>query len=587
MSSSLSGRDDNNNSDDEDDRDSEEDHSSHKDAAAAGDDDKKKLKEESSKEEVKEEEHDVANGGPLTTSTGSTAEHMQVVVKEDEARLTEGGIGGGDAGGSDSFKETDAAALSPSPSPSPPPIKKEGSGKSGPARGTSATAAAAKKPTKRSTTTAKGRKKKPSDMPRRPLSAYNYFFREERARWLAESEQRAAHKDSAGGLFSAMGKAIAQRWKTLSDEEGRKYKDLAAEDMERYKKEMDEYHTAAARIRRLAESKASKAAAEADLEAARGDVQVDHPKGSGGGGGGGLSSYGIGAAGGGIDPYANQQDLLRSGGMAGAVGYGRGPDNADLLRMQQQQQAQGFPPGYAMGGMVDPALMAGMGAGGRPMMFQPRLNQPGMWNSYGGNPYLDAQPFGQPGGDPSTFGMLSGDPSGGAGGGGGPAGAVALRAQLFGMTPSPFMGQAMPGAPFDQGGGRWGGGMGGGGGAGGGHPQQQYLQAPSQSSQPQQQHASAMYGVPAGAAGMSNLYYGQGPGGDMGSAGPNPMDGGPGQLGGGGGGGPDGGGGGGMASRDDRMMMLQQLLGQQQQQQQQLQQQQAQGRDDPEDGTYV
>lgn len=91
----------------------------------------------------------------------------------------------------------------------------------------------------------KQRRKKPRDMPRRPLSAYNYFFREERARWLAEREK--SEEKEQGSLFSVMGKTIAQRWKNLASEEAQKYKDMAAADMDRYRQDMDEYHAESAR----------------------------------------------------------------------------------------------------------------------------------------------------------------------------------------------------------------------------------------------------------------------------------------------------------------------------------------------------
>lgn len=92
----------------------------------------------------------------------------------------------------------------------------------------------------------KAKRKKPPGMPRRPLSGYNFFFREERSRWLEERD--VAGKADVGNVFSAMGKAIAKRWKKLSPEDGKKYEHLAAHDMERYQREMYAYHSGTSRF---------------------------------------------------------------------------------------------------------------------------------------------------------------------------------------------------------------------------------------------------------------------------------------------------------------------------------------------------
>ena len=104
------------------------------------------------------------------------------------------------------------------------------------------------------------RKKKESPYgPARPLSAYNFFFREERERWLQERKQQqeqlqqrkqgspakrshlSAEKiDKSREVFSAMGKEIAKRWKALDDTERLKYKEMAEQDMVRYQRERQE-----------------------------------------------------------------------------------------------------------------------------------------------------------------------------------------------------------------------------------------------------------------------------------------------------------------------------------------------------------
>mmetsp|Transcript_14558 Transcript_14558/g.20550 ORF Transcript_14558/g.20550 Transcript_14558/m.20550 type:complete len:464 (+) Transcript_14558:206-1597(+) len=99
------------------------------------------------------------------------------------------------------------------------------------------------------------RPKKPKDMPRRPLSAYNIFFKEERAKILgsatAEGHPATAHDNDNedrktraphGKIgFENLAKTIGRRWKSLNPSHLERFKVLAHEDMERYRREMDEY----------------------------------------------------------------------------------------------------------------------------------------------------------------------------------------------------------------------------------------------------------------------------------------------------------------------------------------------------------
>jgi HMG-box domain len=87
-------------------------------------------------------------------------------------------------------------------------------------------------------------------------TAFNFFMRETKDEWLEKN--RPTHDLSKGSIFAAMTKAIASSWKTLSSEEADKYHKMAAHDSQRYKDEMEQYHTAEARMRRLTDGLAVK-----------------------------------------------------------------------------------------------------------------------------------------------------------------------------------------------------------------------------------------------------------------------------------------------------------------------------------------
>lgn len=98
----------------------------------------------------------------------------------------------------------------------------------------------------------KKRKKDIRDKPKRPLSAYNIFFKEERNRILenipdadakvpaASSRKRKKRPHGKIG-FESLAKAIGQRWQSLSVDELAIYKEKAQQDMKRYKAEMEVY----------------------------------------------------------------------------------------------------------------------------------------------------------------------------------------------------------------------------------------------------------------------------------------------------------------------------------------------------------
>jgi hypothetical protein len=123
-------------------------------------------------------------------------------------------------------------------------------------------------------------KKRPKDKPKRPLSAYNFFFKEERARILGAAAAAAAAaddeddddkdegtkdgEDSGKGdkvgkgddekgqrkgrsrphgkiSFEDLGRLISQRWQELNPEEVDYYKKKSDDDRKRYQEEMDDY----------------------------------------------------------------------------------------------------------------------------------------------------------------------------------------------------------------------------------------------------------------------------------------------------------------------------------------------------------
>ena len=83
--------------------------------------------------------------------------------------------------------------------------------------------------------------KKPKDMPKRPLSAYNIFFREQREIMCKEGGvSRGASKSgkSPGIGFAGLAKTIAVKWKEIPDGSRTPYTAQAAIEKDRYNKEM-------------------------------------------------------------------------------------------------------------------------------------------------------------------------------------------------------------------------------------------------------------------------------------------------------------------------------------------------------------
>ena len=101
----------------------------------------------------------------------------------------------------------------------------------------------------------KGRKK-PKDMPRRPLSAYNIFFKHERpaliSRYekgepqpdfdsnMAKAVEAGKNKDKAA-VFQAASRTLAERWKLMAPRERESFERQADEALKNYRKQITEY----------------------------------------------------------------------------------------------------------------------------------------------------------------------------------------------------------------------------------------------------------------------------------------------------------------------------------------------------------
>ena len=86
------------------------------------------------------------------------------------------------------------------------------------------------------------------EKPKRPLSAYNIFFKDERER-LLETMKASSHSNPSEKLgFAAMARTVAVRWREVDPTQKAYYDHLASLDQRRYKIEMDKWKAKKASI---------------------------------------------------------------------------------------------------------------------------------------------------------------------------------------------------------------------------------------------------------------------------------------------------------------------------------------------------
>jgi hypothetical protein len=93
-----------------------------------------------------------------------------------------------------------------------------------------------KKTRKRAVTTRRSGWKKPKDAPKRYVSAYNFFVKQER--------QRIRTRSDGKNNFTGLSKIIGQRWNCLTAKQREPYEIMTEKDIGRYREEMKTYEDA-------------------------------------------------------------------------------------------------------------------------------------------------------------------------------------------------------------------------------------------------------------------------------------------------------------------------------------------------------
>jgi hypothetical protein len=254
-------------------------------------------------------------------------------------------------------------------------------------------------------------KKKPKDKPKRPLSAYNFFFKEEREKilkvvlaeepskvdndpdsddFLDEAALGRLRKEGGKVSFEEMGKIIGQRWKNIEPDRMNKFSELAAEDTERYKKEMQSYNG-------RQEAKMRSEALKPPANFSRPDMQrppVGGQASAAAMGGMGYDMSGMNSA------FGNPAAAAAAAGMAGGYNpYSGGMEFMSYPGMQAMYGAYGGYPGMGAGGM---------GGGSPDGMGQAQGMDPNQYNRMYG--MMGGGMMGYGGGQPGDYGQGGMDP---------------------------------------------------------------------------------------------------------------------------------------------------------------------------------
>jgi hypothetical protein len=82
----------------------------------------------------------------------------------------------------------------------------------------------------------------PDRLTRRPLTAYNLFCQAKRSQIMSNDNSQHAHASAGQAQRQQRGESIGNLWKQLSEDEKRRYQDLANKECERYTKQIATLH---------------------------------------------------------------------------------------------------------------------------------------------------------------------------------------------------------------------------------------------------------------------------------------------------------------------------------------------------------